>query len=304
LATVKEIIQKFCKRKNINMPTAFVGVNSQTEQQYLSLFEFVGNQLLKMPLDWPQLKRTYIFNTKTNVTRYQLPGDYSKLLTETTRDNTNRWALAGPTSDSTFALLQYGIQTTYAQKSYRLIGASGYTAERGAGLQYVAPVSAGMFEVFPPGSNNTDQLMLQYISKNWVWPKSWATATAYTIGDKVAGVNNVYEATTTGTSGGVTPNWLTGTQSDGGVSWAVTSTSYPISSDDDLCLFDEDVMIEGLRWAYEREKGDDYQQEKKDWENNALTMFSRYNGPTIVNLSDEISVDIGCINIPNGSWSW
>ena len=47
----------------------------------------------------------------------------------------------------------------------------------------------------------------------------WITGTAYTSGDYVYNALRVYQATSTGTSGGTPPTWTSGTQSDGGVDW-------------------------------------------------------------------------------------
>lgn len=304
MSSVKEIIQEFCFRQNIPAPASFVGVNSQTERQYLSLFKLVGDQLKAAPFDWPQLKRTYIFNTQTNVSRYQLPGDFYRLLLSTTRDNTNKWLLNGPASDAVFALLQYGIEQTSFPKTFRLIGAQGYRATNTGAMQYIAPVSAGLFEINPSGSNNTDQLMIQYQSRNWVWPQSWLPSTAYTAGNLRTGINNIYQATTSSNSGTITPSWDTGIDSDGGVSWSVTYAAYEISSDDDIVLFDKDVMVEGLRLVYNAAKGADYIQILNDWINSMKSSFTRYNGAELVNASDEVGFNGNMWpNTPPGSWS-
>lgn len=299
MATVLQIIQQFCQRKNLKAPSAIVGVNSQNELQLLSLFQFVGDQLRGQPVDWPQLKRTYIFNTQTGVSQYQLPGDFYKILDNTQRDNTNKWGLQGPVSDAIFALQVYGYSATINVRTARVIGAQNYATQTAT---YLSPVSSGLFEVSPAGANNTDQLMLQYISRNWMWPKSWQTAeAAITPGTLRAGINNIYSATTSGTAGATMPSWTSGIQSDGAVSWATSFAAYSIASDTDICLFDTDVMIEGLRWAYNRESGADYQQEMNDWYNSSKTMFSRYNGPATINAGDEIgdTYDNVWPNLPN-----
>lgn len=284
MATVKECIQEFCYRQNIPAPATFVNVGSQTERYYVSLFQLVGDWLLSMPYDWPQLKKTYIFSTQTNVRKYQLPGDFYKILSGTTRDNTNRWALGDGNSDASFALGQYGIVSSTNQKSYRLIGGQGYTTYEVAG---VAPLSAGRFEIDPAGKNNTDQLMLQYIGKNWVSPQSWQPAISYTIGVLVTGIDNIYKSTTAGTSGAVVPSWETGTQTDGGVNWLLTKEAYQISSDNDLVMFDKNIMVEGVRAVYNAGKGADYAQILTAWGSQVISSFTRYNGPVTVNAGDE-----------------
>ena len=90
MATIKQILQQFCYRMNIPAPTSFVGSTSPAEQQYLSLFKFIGDNLRNRPYQWPQLKRGYSFNTSTGVSKYQLPGDFYRLLESSQWDVTNQ----------------------------------------------------------------------------------------------------------------------------------------------------------------------------------------------------------------------
>lgn len=57
----------------------------------------------------------------------------------------------------------------------------------------------------------------------------WTTATSYTTGDIVGSRGKIYQAASTGTSGGTNPTHTTGTQSDGGVDWTILQFSYAAS---------------------------------------------------------------------------
>jgi hypothetical protein len=75
-------------------------------------------------------------------------------------------------------------------------------------------------------------------------------------------------------------------------------------NDADLCLFDDDLMIEGMRWAYKRAKGQDFEAERNDWEQQVKSAFARFNGPVRVNAANEFGDYPGdWPNAPLGSWN-
>jgi len=305
MATIKEVIQNFCYRVNLPAPSSFVGVNTPTELQYLSLFRYIGDNLRNRPYQWPQLKKGYTFTTQTDVSKYQLPGDFYRILESSQWDTTNHWPMRGPISDYNFNVREFAVVSLQTRKAFRVIGPTNY-------LYSTSPYSqrsAGYFEIDPAGANNTDELFMGYISANWVWPKDWVASTSYTAGNLRSGVGQIYRASTTATSGTTRPNWQSGSSTDGGVTWAVYTEAYSLNStntnlsDDDICLFDEDLMIEGMRWAYLRAKGLDYQQERADWEMMVKSAYARFNGSERINMSDDISDYFDWPNLPQGSWN-
>lgn len=307
MATIKELLQNFCYRMNIPAPSAFVGVNAPNERQLLSLFQFVGDNLRNRPYNWPQLKRPYTFTTQTDVRDYQLPGDFYRILESTQWDETNNWPMRGPISDFNFAVREFAVVSLQTRKAYRLIGSVNY-------LYNTSPYSQrsqGWLEIDPAGQNDTDQLFMGYISCNWIWPRDWVTATPYVTGDIRSGNGYVYIAATDGTSGSVRPNWSSGTQDDGtpNVSWTTYTEPYLCNpgnaalNDDDICLFDEDLMLEGMRWAWLRAKQLDYQQERADWEMAVRGAASRFNGPQRINVCDDMGDNFEWPNIPPGDWN-
>ncbi len=306
MATLLGIIQQFCYRVNIPAPGTIVGVASPTEQQYLSLFKFIGDNLRNRPFLWPQLKRGYTWNTQTGVSTYQLPGDFYRLLNSTQWDITNQWPLRGPISDFNMTVRDFAVVALQTRKAYQIVGPTQYLYNSAPYAQR----SAGSFTINPAGENNTDELFLGYQSCNWLWPKSWVTATVYAPGAIVSGDGYVYRTAAGGTSGATRPNWTTGSDSDGTVTWAVYAEPYSadasntLLSDSDLCLFDEDLMIEGMRWAYYRAKKQDYQQERTDWEQQLKSSFSRFDGQTRISMADVFdSEDSEWPIIPIGGWT-
>lgn len=286
-------------------PTAFVGVSSPSEQQYLSLFRMIGDNLRNRPFSWPQLKRGYTFTTQTDVRDYQLPGDFYRLLESSQWDTTNKWPLRGPISDYNFNVREFAVVSLQTRKAFRVIGPTSY-------LFSTAPYnqrSAGYFQIDPAGQNDTDELFLGYLSANWVWPRDWVANTSYSLGNIRSGNGNYYICTTAGTSGTTRPSVTTGTETDGSVVWTVYHEPYLVSdsntnlNDSDLCLFDDDIMIEGMRWAYLQSKKLDYQQERTDWEQMVKSSAARFNSPQRISAADEFADYFDWPNVPPGSWN-
>ncbi len=299
MATISEVITNFCYRVNVPAPSTFIGATDPTARQYLSLFNFIGNNLRNRPFQWPQLKRTYTFTTQTNVRAYQLPGDFYRILESNQWDATNQWPMRGPISDYNYMVREYAVVSLQTRKAFRVIGPTEYIFSTSPYTQK----SRGYFQIDPAGENNTDELVLGYLSCNWIWPKDWVTATVYAGGSIVSGVGQMYRTAAGGTSGATRPNWQTGSGSDGTVTWVVYSEPFTGANDADLVLFDDDLMIEGMRWAYLRAKGLDYQQERTDWEQMVRNAYARFDGPQRINMSDEFGDYFDWPNIPAGSWN-
>ena len=304
MATIKEVIQQFCYRMNLPAPTAFVGVNSPTEQQYLTFFRTIGDNLRNRPFQWPQLKRGYTFNTQTGVRKYQLPGDFYRILNSSQWDLTNQWPLRGPISDYNFNVREFAVVSLQTRKGFRLLGPTNY-------LYSTAPYSKrsqGWFEVDPAGQNNTDELFLGYVSCNWTQPRDWVASTVVAAGDIRSGDGYVYVADSGGTTGTTRPNWSTGSASDGLINWSIYHEAYLVEAsntnlnDNDLCLFDTDIMVSGMVWLYLQMKKFEYLQERQDWENQVKSAYSRFNGPTRINMADELGDYYEWPNVPPGSW--
>ena len=305
MSSIKQILDQFCYRMNIPPPASYVNNNTPAARQYVSLFKFIGDNLRNRPYQWPQLKRGYYFNTVNGQSRYQLPGDFYRLLDSSQWDTTNQWPMRGPISDLQWAIREFAVVSLQTRKGYRLIGPTDYLFTNTPYAQR----SRGWFEITPAGDDTVDELFLGYISSNWIWPFDWIATTAYGLGDTISGDGYMYICTTAGTSGTTRPSVSTGTEVDGTVTWTVYIGPYELGgattlSDNDRCLFDEDVMIEGMRWAYLRAKGQDYQHERVDWENELKSAFARFNGPVRVNLADSNDDYPGDWPItPQGSWS-
>ena len=185
--------------------------------------------------------------------KYQLPGDFYRILESDQWDKTNQWPMRGPISDYNMAVRQYAIVSVQTRKAFRLIGPTQYLYNT---APYTQKSSSG-FEVTPVPEATTE-LVFGYISCNWIWPRPWVATTGYTAGDIRSGLGYVYYCMDTGTSGTTQPYWSTGTDEDGSLEWGTYTEPYLVDAsntqlnDSDVCLFEDDLMIEGMRWAYYR----------------------------------------------------
>jgi hypothetical protein len=287
MSTVKQILDKFCDRINQPRESSYVGATTPAARQYVSLLEFIGDQLIENPNGWYQLKRTYTFTNVLNQANYQLPGDFLRLLMGTQWGVTNQIPLSGPLSNARLAFQTYGVNIATPFPGWQINGAQGYTV---ATTPYTQK-SSGYFQISPPAQDSTSENVIAYTSSNYVWPQDWAPSTAYTAGNIRTGINNIYYCTVSGTSGTTRLSATSGTIVDGTAQWIVYYNSYPITADTDFVLLDDELFIEGMRWAWYESKqqfqaADRY---KAMWESSVRSAIGRQNGTCVVNAGTDVN---------------
>jgi hypothetical protein len=301
MSTVSALIAEFLDRINQPREASYVGSTQPAARQYLSLFRFVAGKLLEYQSGWSELKRTYVFTTTTDVANYQLPGDYLRMLLGTQWCVTNQIPLAGPLSNARLAFQTYGVNIATPFAGYQVNGGQGYIIRTSPYTQR----SAGYFQISPPGQDDTTQNVIAYTSCNYVWPTDWLASHAYSLGDKVTGINNIYICTTAGTSGTTRPSAVTGTETDGSVVWTVYNEPYPITADTDIFLLDDELMVEGLRWAWYESKQQFQAAEtyKATWLSAVKSALGRQNGASIINAGVDVTSRWEWPIVPVGDWS-
>lgn len=301
MATIKELIDEFCDRINQPRESSYVGNSAPAARQYLSLLRYIGGQLLELNDGWAQLKRTYTFTTSLGVENYQLPGDYWRMLTGTQWGVTNQIPLAGPLSNARLAFQTYGVNIATPYAGYQVNGAQEYIYSTTPYTQK----SAGYFQISPPGQDNTTENVIAYTSSNYVWPQNWAPTTAYVVGNIRTGVNNMYYCVTPGTSGTTRLSATSGTITDGTAEWVPYHEPYPITADTDFVILDDDLFVEGLRWAWYESKQQfaAAQTYKGDWIRSVRTALGRQNGATVVSAAYDMQSTFDWPITPVGAWS-
>lgn len=301
MATVKELIDEFIDRTNGVRESSYVGSTAPAARQYVSLFKQVADELLDNPNGWMQLKRIYSFTTVLNQANYQLPGDYHRQLIGTQWDTTNQIPLAGPLSNARLAFQTYGVNIATPFAGWQVNGSQGYIYNTSPYTQR----SAGYFQISPPGQNNTTDMAIAYISSNYVWPVNWAVGQAYSVGDKVTGINNIYICTDAITSSDTRPSVVTGTETDDDGTWQVYTEPYPVTADTDIFLLDDALMIEGLRWAWyeSKQQFEAASRAKQAWFGTVRSALGRQNGAVAINAGIDVTSNWEWPTVPQGSWS-
>lgn len=224
MATVAQIINEFCYRGLYPTSSAYVTSTDSKDRQYVSLLKYVCETLLAMPLNWPQLKRNYLFLTQTNVRDYPLPGDFYRPVESTPWDAYNQWPMRGPISDYNYAIRSLAVVSLQTRKAFQVTGKPNVIFHGRNPNEYNSSVDS-YFQIDPAGESESDLLSLMYISQNWALPAAWNYGTAYsTAGPSVVNVNgNIYTCTTSGTSASrptPPPNVVNGIGQDGNSMWA------------------------------------------------------------------------------------
>lgn len=92
-------------------------------------------------------------------------------------------------------------------------------------------------------------------------PSAWAGGTTYTADtDYVSANSKFFRCITTGKSGTTSPNFTAAVWGEKGATnapiWTYAAAPYDtINATTDLCIFDDDVMVAGVRYRYQRSKG-------------------------------------------------
>lgn len=210
---------------------------------------------------------------------YAFPADFSRFINRTQWDRNYRWELLGPLSPQEWEWRKSGIIASSPRRRFRIIG-------QGINQIYIDPL---------PASTDTGQILVfEYYTDNFCLPRMWVTGTSYAAGAKVSYNGYWYTTTGGGTSGVVPPTWLTGSQSDGGVTWAFSgySTYGPSGAtlpgwlaDTDIGVLPEDLLSLDVIWRFRKAKGfPDWEMHQQTAEAEADRAASKLKGAPTLNL--------------------
>lgn len=221
---------------------------------------------------------------------YNLPDDWEQWVSQTAWSRSDRWQLRGPMTPQEYQFYKSGIVVTYPRQRYWVIG------RRDKRLQ-IDPV--------PGPGDNGKIFAFNYVSKTCVFPAKWKAATSYAANAYCEYNGNIYFTTSGGTSGSNPPLVLSGTQSDGGVTWTFTSEAYDsYRFDTDTALFDEDVIVIGAKAYWLQQKGLIYEPTMKEFNERVMQVASFETNAPMLDLSGGGGVGyIGDWNIPDTGYS-
>lgn len=241
---VPDLIRAACYELNIPAPTGAVTTATDAGTlQLRNLFYSVGRELRNKRY-WPQLKHTHTITLTSGRAAYPLPEDFFAAIPFTHTDRTNHREMLGPVSDQYWneRLYEYASSETY--RAYRIFGPDDSKYSLG-----------GQFKVDPTPTSE-DVISFDYISKSWISPPRWILFTPIGFSQYRSASGNIYRATVTGTNGLTPPTHTSGTAVNGSATYEYITAPYEaILTDDDFSLFDDNLMILGLKSALTSDKG-------------------------------------------------
>lgn len=130
---------------------------------------------------------------------------------------------------------------------------------------------------------------------------AWTGETAIGNGNYVIASSNLYLCTsvaapnslglTTSITGKVAPAWTQAIQPDGTATWTWQNTVYDTAlADTDLCLFDDDIMIAGLRWRFLQARGLQYDDQMALYSEMISTAEARWNPGKRLRMGEDTGV--------------
>lgn len=251
MTTALSLIQSACYEIGIPAPTTIYASTDPVNLQLLR-FLYAEAQLLRRMRIFPQQKKRYSFSTTNGRAAYPLPEDFYSMLPNTLWDQSQDLPLYGPVGDSEWNARLYRYTLLGPPFGYRIFGPD------------FNPTTAGGQFKLDPTPTSTVTLSFEYVSKNLFVPPNWVGAETVTINHYRFANGNIYKYTTGGVVHASTPpSHTTGTVADGtGQALYISAPYETILADADQSLFDDDIMIHGVKWRYKQSKGLDYQSDQ------------------------------------------
>jgi len=264
LTTVKDL----AKRLKIAAPSTVIGNTDRNVIELLNLVEETGRDLRDMH-DWVELQKEYTFDLVSGQAAYQLPTDFNFQLFNTHWNRDSTWPLIGPIDPSTWQEYKSGVVTSLPRQRFRVKGLGTY-----------------QFNIDPtPGSGDAGQtLVFEYCHNSWIKSATdWAASTVVTLNSYINSNDTIYKVTTGGTTSTTAPSHVVGSATNGTATLLVVSYDV-FTSDTDLIVLNQDLIIDGAEWKWKRNNGFDYQELKRDWSARIDQTKTDLEGATIVNF--------------------
>lgn len=131
-------------------------------------------------------------------------------------------------------------------------------------------------------------LYFEYLSRNCFSPPFWTPETAYSEDDYCSVNGNIYKCISAGTSSASTPPFGIATSGimDGWIEWGYQDIIYEeILSDNDLCIFDYDLVKKGLKGYLRESEGGSWEKAEQEFLDDIDTAVSRMKPPKRVSFA-------------------
>lgn len=242
-------MQTICKELSLPVPTSVINNTDATVTQLLAFLERAGKEA-RSDYRWPEMNREFTWTLVNGQANYAFNADYEYQAFRTHWDRTNKWELIGPVSEQEWQWIKSGVITSTPRRRFRIKG-----------------VADNQIFIDPTPSSDGNTLVLEYQSMNWIRPKTWAASTAFAAGSYCFYNGNYYSTTLGGVTGATAPTHTSGSQSDGGITWAYYSGIYDtFTADTDVPLLNDNCLVMDVKWRFRHEKQLEWQSFRKDAE--------------------------------------
>lgn len=195
--------------------------------------------------------------------------------------------------------------TAYAPQDYVTNGGNLYVCTVGG-------TSAGS-----GGPTGTSSSAVTDGTVSWLYcaASSWTAETAFAAGTFIKISSTYYKNTTPGIyangtaiTGKVQPTWIVSTttwkETDGSTSWTFYQPAYEaLITDNDICLFDDDLMVLGLKWKFLQANRREYEDYKAQYDLRVDAAQTRWNDGMRFNVCGS---NLGLVgykpNLPEGGY--
>lgn len=256
-----------------------------TSASTLITFEYITRSWLTPPNWAPNTAVTGSIYRNVNGNNYLLTGNGTTSTTNAPNmfygmgyDGGIMWAYVPTTAWSTL--------TAYSTGDYVTNG----------GNLYLCIVGGGSAAAGPGPTGTGSEIVDRFATWEYIPTTAWFVETAYTVGSYVTNLGNYYVNITPNNQGNTTqkagkyagPDWTLTSVPDGTATWQYLATPYEtLQTDSDLCLFDEEIMIAGLKWRFLRARGLEYADVKAEYELMTDTAVNRWVSGKKISLADQ-----------------
>lgn len=187
----------------------------------------------------------------------------------------------------------YATTTLYAPGEYFTSGGNLYRVTVGGTSGSSAPTSTTESTDITNGS-----ITCRYHSAS-----SWAGETTYTAGSYMKVGSQYYRCIVGGVSYKNQPAWTTTTVTDNDITWTYQDTAYTrLLSDSDICVFDDELMIAGIRAKLFLARGLGAQDLVDQYERLKSSAAARFNIGKVLDLGAGGYSPKPFANLPEGNW--
>lgn len=263
--TALSIGQTAAARLKIGVPSTIYGNTDENVVLLKAMIEQAAREI-RDAFPWPQLQTEYTFTLSTGVASYRIPQDINQVLFETYWNRTTKYPLIGPVDPVKWQEYKSGLITRLPRQRFRVKGFSDTQL-------FIDPT--------PTASENGQTCVFEYCQNSTFRARTWVASTSWAGNSDCTYNGNRYSrgGTGAGSTGTTPPTHTSGTVSDGSFNWTFIDTGAllyaqdgqlrgieKIYNDTDVCLFDEQMIIDGTVWRFKRETGLAFESLRKDSE--------------------------------------